>query len=318
MPIRPPRIIAHRGASGYLPEHTLESKAFAHAAGADYLEQDVVLTRDDVPIVIHDTTLDTVTDVRTKFMGRARSDGRYYAIDFTWDELQTLSVHERINLETGERVYPGRFPLTIGRFRLHTLAEELELIRGLNRSTGRSVGVYPEIKSPAFHRAAGKDISVIVLQTLRDAGYQRREDECFVQCFDAAELRRIHQDLLCELRLVQLIGENSWNEAKTDYEQLRTRAGLESVAQYADGIGPRIAHVVQDNAGGRMVATELVRRAHELGLEVHPYTLRADELPEFASTFEDACKQLLREAGVDGLFTDHPDQAVAACRARAQ
>ncbi|MCA9054002.1 MAG: glycerophosphodiester phosphodiesterase [Planctomycetaceae bacterium] len=305
--LRPPRIIAHRGASGYLPEHTLEAKAFAYAAGADYLEQDVVLTRDDVPIVIHDRTLDTVTDVRQRFPDRARKDGRNYAIDFTWAELQTLTVHERTDLKTGRAVYPLRYPLAKARFRLHTLAEEIEFIHGLNHSTGRTVGIYPEIKSPAFHHAEGKDISAIVLQVLRDYGYRSREDECFLQCFNAAELQRIHQELHCELRLVQLIGDPSWKEHESDYVRLLTSEGLTEVAQYADGVGPTIEAIVNGDAQQPAV-TSLVRDAHAVGLEVHPFTLRVDDLPRFAGDHDEASRLLFDVAGIDGLFTDFPDR----------
>src|SRR6266478_3317261 len=145
-------IIAHRGASGYLPEHTLEAKAVAHAMGADFLEQDLVLSMDGVPVVMHDIHVDTVTDVARRFPDRKRADGRYYAIDFTLAELKSLHITERFNPKTGRAVYEGRFPLWQSTFAIPTLEEELQLIQGLNRSTGRNVGIYPEIKSPSWHR----------------------------------------------------------------------------------------------------------------------------------------------------------------------
>jgi glycerophosphoryl diester phosphodiesterase len=160
-------VIAHRGASGYLPEHTLAAKAVAHAMGADYIEQDVVLSRDGVPVVLHDIQIETVTDVATMFPGRARADGRFYAIDFSLDELKALTVMERAD-ERGEQVFPDRFPRGASSFRIPTLAEEIELIQGLNLSTGREAGIYPEIKAPAWHRAQGQDISAIVLGVLAD------------------------------------------------------------------------------------------------------------------------------------------------------
>lgn len=141
----PQIVIAHRGASGYLPEHTLEAKAMAHAQGAHYIEQDLVLTKDDVPVVLHDIHIDTVTDVVEKFPTRKRDDGRYYALDFTLAELKTLRATERFNAVTGKQVYPNRFPKGQGRFEIATLAEELQLIQGLNHSTGRVAGIYPEI-----------------------------------------------------------------------------------------------------------------------------------------------------------------------------
>ena len=133
-----PLVIAHRGASGYLPEHTLESKVLAFAQGADFIEQDVVMTRDDQLVVIHDLTLERTTDVAALFPGRARADGSYYVIDFTLEELRRLAVSEG-RRQDGQAQYPQRFPAGTSRFGLHTLEEELELIRGLEQSTGRRV-----------------------------------------------------------------------------------------------------------------------------------------------------------------------------------
>lgn len=307
MAVQPPRIIAHRGASGYLPEHTLEAKAYAYAAGADYLEQDVVLSRDRVPIVLHDVHLDAVTNAAERFPERRRADGRYYALDFSWEELRTLEVRERVNVKTGRPVYPRRYPVQPGVFRLHTLAEELRMIQGLNRSSGRRVGVYPEIKAPAWHRREGVEISPLVLAVLHEAGYRTREDDCFLQCFDADELRRIHQELGCELRLVQLVDEKSSNEAGSEGTPRPGPEALARMAQYADGIGPQIEQVVETDAAGAPRVTSLVAEAHAVGLEVHPYTLRQDDLPKFARDFSQACRVLCFEAHVDGVFTDFPD-----------
>ena len=120
-----PIVIAHRGASGYLPEHTLEAKALAHGQAADFIEQDVVLTKDDVPVVLHDVHLDAVCDVADRFPERRRDDGRFYALDFTLAELRTLRFSERRDPQTGRQVFPGRFPAGTGTFRIATLAEEL-------------------------------------------------------------------------------------------------------------------------------------------------------------------------------------------------
>lgn len=119
-------IIAHRGASGYLPEHTLPAKALAYGQGADYLEQDLVATRDDRVIVSHDIHLDRVTDVATRFPGRVREDGRFYARDLDLEEIRTLNVTERLNAD-GSAVFPGRFPIASGRFRIGTFEEELSM-----------------------------------------------------------------------------------------------------------------------------------------------------------------------------------------------
>jgi glycerophosphoryl diester phosphodiesterase len=305
-----PIVIAHRGASGYLPEHTLEAKALAYAMGADYLEQDCVLTADDVPVVLHDVHLDTVSDVAQRLPNRRRDDDRFYAIDFTLAEIKTLRVTERIDLKTGQAVFPGRFPIWQGDFSIPTLAEELQFIRGLNRSTGRNVGIYPEIKKPAWHRGQGKDPSRIVIDLLREHGYASKEDACYLQCFDAEECARIRSELGWQGRLIQLIGENVWKESPTDYDALRSPDGLRKIVEYADGIGPAIPQVITGRQGDGLAITALVGDAHDLGLAVHPYTARADALPDWASDIATLLKALYEAAKVDGLFCDHPDHAV--------
>ena len=294
-----------------MPEHTLPSKAMAHAMGADFLEQDIVVTRDLVPIVLHDIHLDTVSDVRQCFPGRARQDGRYYAFDFSLDEIQQLRTHERLDLATQQPVYPHRFPATHRLFRVPTLAEEIELIQGLNRSTGRHVGLYPEIKSPSWHRQQGADISQVVLDVLNEYGYQNAEDNIFVQCFDAAETERLRTEFKTRLKLIQLVGDNDWNEAPTDFTFLRTPAGIAHVASYADGLGPHLSHVISGvDQQGKPIVTPFVETAHAHELVVHPYTLRADDLPDYASSYDQVLGFLSRNAGVDGVFTDFPDLAV--------
>ena len=307
-------VIAHRGASGYLPEHTLAAKAAAHAMGADYLEQDVVLSRDGVPLVLHDVQIDTVTDVAELFPDRARADGRFYAIDFALDELRTLNVMERCD-RTGRPVYPDRFPRGASSFRIATLAEEIELIQGMNLSTGREAGIYTEIKAPAWHRAEGQDIAKAVLAVLADYGYADLDDAAYIQCFDWNETQRIRGELGWRGRLVQLLGENAWGEApEVDYDALRTPDGLAAIAKVAQGIGPAMEQVVAGvDAAGRPVVTDLVARAHAVGLAVHPYTLRADALPAYADSLE-AALRIFFEAGADGVFTDFPDRAVAFLR----
>ncbi len=158
MPKVRPAVIAHRGASAYLPEHTLAAKGLAHEMGADYLEQDVVASRDDELIVLHDVHLDRVTDVASRFPDRARPDGRFYVRDFELRELRSLRVCERMT-EDGTAVYPDRYPARSGEFRINTLLEELDFIQRLNRETGRVAGIYPEIKRPHWHKAEGIDIA---------------------------------------------------------------------------------------------------------------------------------------------------------------
>ncbi|HNX05792.1 MAG TPA: glycerophosphodiester phosphodiesterase, partial [Opitutales bacterium] len=306
-------VVAHRGASGYLPEHTFAAKVLAHAQGADYLEQDVCLTRDNIPIVIHDIHLEGTTDVAARFPGRARADGHFYALDFTLEEIRQLDAHERVNA-AGKPVFPTRFGLGEPRFEVHTLDEEIELIQRLNRECGRNAGLYVEIKRPAFHAREGRDITRIVIECLSRHGYTSRESNCWIQCFDSTALKRLRGEFACELRLTQLVSDNSKGEdSQDDYAAMRTPAGLDEVARYADAIGPSITQIVRLNEAGMPTVTGLVADAHAAGLSVCPYTLRRDNLP--ANVTEDAMLDLLfTRAGVDGLFTDFPDSAVAYLR----
>ncbi|WP_296806556.1 glycerophosphodiester phosphodiesterase [Thiocapsa sp.] len=307
-----PIVIAHRGASAYLPEHTLAAKAMAHAMGADFLEQDVVLTRDGQAIVLHDLYLEGVTDVARRFPDRARADGRWYAIDFSLAEIRSLRLHERLDPVTGQPVFPERFPAEIDLFRIHTLEEELSLIRGLNRSTGRTAGIYVELKHPAWHIAEGLDPVPVLMRELDRAGYRGPEDRVYIQCFEPDTLKRLREVIGTRIPLIQLIGENAWSpDLPVDFERMRTPEGLAAVAEYADGIGPWIGQIHQglDETGAHRT-TRLVADAHTAGLLVHPYTLRRDALPEGFGDFEALLRFFLVDQGVDGVFTDHPDLAV--------
>jgi glycerophosphoryl diester phosphodiesterase len=297
--------IAHRGASGFLPEHTLEAVALAHGLGAAYIEQDVVLSSDDVPVVLHDLTLDATTDVATRFPGRARKDGKHYAFDFTLAELKSLEVRERFHPETGKPVHSGRYPGKGPVFHLATLEESLALVSGLNASTGRTVGVYVEIKRPAWHLGQGKDPGKAVVAMLERFGYREKTDACYVQCFEHDEVRRLRDELGWKGRLVQLLGGDKPGEGNSDYARFRTPEGLKELAALVDGIGPAMGDVVTGAQAGERTFTTLVAHAHAAGLEVHPYTARADALPKWASRYEDVV-EALREAGVDGYFTDFP------------
>lgn len=299
-------IIAHRGASGHLPEHSLVAVAFAHAAGANFIEQDVVLSRDGVAIVLHDIHLDTTTDVAQKFPNRARSDGRYYAIDFDLAELKTLELHERVNHQNNQQVYATRFPVKYLGLRIPTLAEEIELIQGLNQSTGKTVGIYPEIKAPQWHRSQGQDISIIVLKVLNDYGYKAHNQPIYLQCFDAEELKRIRHQLGSKLKLVQLIGENDWQESATDYDRLKTSEGMSEIANYADGIGPWWRQLI-DN---QKQASAMVGFAKQHKLIIHPYTFRVDELPQWADSYHTWLTLFIDIVKVDGVFTDFPLQTL--------
>ena len=297
-----PLIIAHRGASGYLPEHTLAAKALAYGQGADFLEQDVVLSKDGVPVIFHDTHIDTTTDVAKKFPGRQRADGRFYALDFTVAELKQLKVTERFNPKTGKAAFPKRFPVGLGSFQVVTLEEEIQFIQSLNRSTGRNVGIYPELKAPAWHRQEGRDLSAAVLPLLRKYGYDAKDSACYVQCFEYAEIKRLRGELGWKGKLIMLLGGGS--------SPLLTDAGLAELAKVVAGIGPPIGSYVTGKSPAERQVTDLAARARKAGLKSHPYTLRADELPKCVTTVDELLRVLFNEAKVDGLFTDFPDLCI--------
>jgi glycerophosphoryl diester phosphodiesterase len=298
-----PIVIAHRGASGYLPEHTLEAKALAYGLGADYLEQDVVATRDAQLVVLHDLHLDDVTDVASRFPGRQRADGRHYAIDFDLAELQQLAVSERRKPGSRSARFPERFPADAALFRISTLEQELALIEGLNKSMRRTIGIYPEIKHPRWHHEHGIDLAGKLLAVLAAHGYSNAGSAAYVQCFDADELRRVREDLGSRLQLVQLVGE------EPEYAPLLTAEGLARVARYADALGPSYKQLVSPTDVPPLRKSPLVDAAKRAGLKLHPYTFRRDELPAFATDFEALVLAFFTEIGVDGLFCDQPDIA---------
>lgn len=308
------RIIAHRGASGYLPEHTSEAVAMAHGFNVDFMEPDVVLTRDGVPIVLHDLSLEATTNVAELFPDRARpSDGRWYAIDFDWAEIRTLRVSERSR--DGVAVFPGRYPIGENQrmeFRILSLAQWIELVEALNQSRGVQVGIYPEIKASEFHQEHGMDALEIILRELRDFGYEERPSEIFLQSFHPQDLIRAKEEFETQMPLVQLIGKNEWPGVTVDYEAMLTREGLRQIATYAAGIGPGIDQLYELDSRGRARPNSVMKWAHEYGLEVHPYTHRSDRLPKGFESLgdEEYLKFIFRELKVDGLFTDFPDKAV--------
>ena len=306
-------VIAHRGASGYLPEHTLAAKAMAYAMGAHYIEQDVVMTKDDALIVLHDITLDRTTDVSEKFPNRSRDNGRYYAIDFTLEEIRSLSATEGFRLRGAERVqgYQNRFPMNSSSFSVSTLEEEIQLIQGLNKSTGKDIGIYPEIKQPKFHRDEGKDISTAVVRLLKEYRYLSKSDKVFLQTFSFEELKEIKTNIFpevgIEINLIQLVGNS------TTYPWIFEEGGMKKLAKFADGIGPEKGLVIpRESTASNVQITALVSRAHAAGLKVHPYTYRLDpgQVPDYAGNFDELLRKHFQDADVDGVFTDFPDKAI--------
>lgn len=179
----------------------------------------------------------------------------------------------------------------------------IELVQGLNHSTGRNVGIYPEIKAYNWHLAEGHDFAQILLDQLTRYGYRNPSDAAIIQCFEPEGLLRLRQ-LGCRLRLVQLIG------GRPDSPMV-TPEGLDKIADYADGIGPSIS-LIFDAQGNVINDNALVTGAHGRGLVVHPWTLRADRLPGFADGLDALVQRLLYDVGADGAFTDHPDRMAAA------
>ncbi len=277
-------IIAHRGASGYLPEHTLAAYAMAYAQGADYLEPDLAMTSDGVLVCIHDMTLDATTNVVEVFPDRKRNDGKYYVVDFTLEEIKTLLVRERYN---------GRFPKDTLLFQIPTLEEMIQLAQGLNASTGRDVGIYPELKDSGIYERAGLPFAETLLEMLDRYGYKGPDANVYIQCFIPAVLIRLRQELNCTLPLIQLVSDKGMQD------DLVSEEGLKKVAEYAQGIGPHKSRVENDPG--------LVTRAHAVGLKVHPYTIRADMTPPRYGSAEEELRVYLFEYGVDGFFVDHPD-----------
>ena len=282
-----PLVIAHRGASGYLPEHTLEAYAMAIGQGADFVEPDLVLTRDGFFVCLHDIHLEGTTDVEQRFAHRRRSDGRWYAADLTLAEIRTLRAHERL---------AGRFPQDRGAFSVPTFEEMIDLVQGLERSTGRPIGIYPELKAPAWHREQGLPMEERFLALVRERGYRDADPRIFVQSFEPESLERLRA-AGSKLPQVLLLGDDELAARWLDDD------GLAAARAFADGIGPAKGLLTRDPS--------LVSRAHATGLVVHPYTFRADDLPPGVDSFEAELERFLVDLGVDGLFTDFPDRVAS-------
>jgi glycerophosphoryl diester phosphodiesterase len=298
-----PAIIAHRGACGYLPEHTLPAVELAHTFDADYIEQDVVLTSDGVPIVLHDVTLELTTNVATLFPERHRDDGLFYAIDFTLEEIKALNAHERTD-SLGNPVFPERYSGTEAEFKVPTLAEEIETVDRLNKASDKRTGVYIELKRPEFHEQEGVDIYQAVIDVLTTFDRLGENAETVIQCFDPETLRRFAHEGTFKGPLVQLVLTESIANWRGDFEAMHTTSGLKEVAEYAHGIGPDV-NLLENESGG---SSEMVVAAKKLGLFLHPYTLRADSESIPGVNFEALHKKLFIDLEVDGAFTDFADQ----------
>ncbi len=274
-------LVAHRGASGYAPEHTMAAYKLALAQGADYVEQDLQLTKDGVLVCLHDLTLERTTDVEDVFPDRGRTDARgrktWPVSDFTLAEIKRL--------DAGSWFAPG-----FAGQRVLTWQEAIDLIRG-------KAGLYPETKAPEVYGSRGFDMEALVLAQLARNGLDRPgadpKTPVIIQSFSAESLRRM-QEMKSELPRVFLIG-----DAEPGRTQWLSDEGLKSVAGFAQGIGPAKSLLLSDRT--------LTSRAHAAGLTVTPYSFRASTAPG-APSVRDEMAMFLYDLGVDALFTDNPDQ----------
>lgn len=345
MPAQTPVVIGHRGASGYRPEHTLASYELAARQGADFIEPDLVATRDGVLVARHENEISTTTDVadhpelahlrRTRLVDGVEVTG-WFTEDLTLDQLRTLRAVERLgDLRPANREHDGRHLVP-------TFAEILELRARLSVELGRPVGIYPETKHPSHFRALGLPLEEPLVDQLRAAGLDSPDAPVNLQSFELGALVRMRQELGC--RAPQILLLEGWEvpphdlrtpagrsvlpglaEVGASVRELIGPAGLEVLAPVVDGLGPDKTMVLPWGADGALGApTSLVRDAHAHGLLVHPWTFRAENafLPPALRVGEDPAghgrlgEEIAEhlQAGVDGIFTDHPDLAVAALR----
>lgn len=300
-----PLIIAHRGASGHRPEHTVEAYALAIDMGADVIEPDLVSTKDGVLVARHENEIGGTTDAPAKFPGRKTTktiDNQqvtgWFVEDFTWAEIQTLRAVERLAFRSHD--YDGRF--SIPRFE-----DVISLAAERGRTLGREIAVYPETKHPSYFRGIGLPIEERLIEVAAAHGLTTKASLIFIQSFEPSSLQRLRP--LTRVRLVQLLPAGAEPSP----------ARLEAIARYADGIGPEKRLIVPVRPDGSLgTPTNLVRDAHAAGLFVHVWTLRREPqfLPggyggDFAREFRQ-----FADLGVEGIFTDFPDAGVEALKRR--
>jgi glycerophosphoryl diester phosphodiesterase len=326
-----PLVIAHRGASGYRPEHTLAAYALGARLGADYIEPDLVSTRDGVLVARHENEIGGTTDVAAhpEFASRRTTkpiDGvnltGWFTEDFTLAELKTLRAKERIpDIRQRNTLYDGRYQVP-------TFQEVIDLSKRMSRKLGRTIGIYPETKHPTYFRSIGLPLEEPLVRILRRNDLDDRNDRVFVQSFEVSNLKWLDDRI--DVPLVQLLSGRTARpydfiavgDPRT-YGDMATPAGLREIARYADGVGPSKDYIVpRDAAGNSLAPTSFVGDAHRAGLLVHPYTFRNENtfLPlerrtsanpaEYGRAFSEY--EQFFALGVDGLFTDNPDTAVEA------
>ena len=323
---RPPIIIAHRGASGERPEHTIAGYRLAIAQGADFIEPDLVLTKDGVLVARHENEISETTDVadRAEFAARKTTktiDGSevtgWFTEDFTLAELKTLRARERLpKLRSTD--YDGQFDIP-------TFEEILTLLADVNQDRTIPVGVYPETKHPSYFASIGLPHEAPLLALLDRFGYRGRKAPVYIQSFEVRNL--IDLRAKSDLPLIQLMDAAGGppDRPDTSYAAMASPTGLKTIASYADGIGPNKAMVIPRGALGSLAEpTSLVRDAHAAGLKVHPWTFRRENyflpLGDKGGVSPAGHGDLGAEiaaylaTGIDGLFSDNPREAVAATR----
>ncbi len=310
-----PVIIGHRGASGDRPEHTLASYTLASERGADYIEPDLVSTKDGILVARHENEIGGTTDVAQKFperrrLGRIDADTvtGWWTEDFTLAELKTLRARERI---------ASRGHTFDGQFQIATFDEVLDLAVRLGRVRGRPLGVYPETKHAAYFRHLGLPLEEKLIASLKRVGWNRRTAPVFIQSFEITSLIRLRP--MTRVRLVQLVNvtESPPDSAGVTFTSMQTPSGLRRVRRYADGIGAAKELIMTVGPDGKPgVPTSLVSDAHAAGLLVHIWTIRSDApfLPGMWLGDQAAELRFFAKAGVDGMFTDFPGNAVQALR----
>jgi len=324
---RGPLIVGHRGASGYRPEHTLASYELAARLGADYIEPDLVITKDRVLVARHEPEIGGTTDVasRPEFASRKRTvllDGvsvtGWFTHDFTLAELKTLRATERIPaLRQHNTLYDGLFQVP-------TFQEVLDLRKRLEKELDREIGVFPETKHPTYFRRLGLELEAPLVRALRRNGLDRADAQVFVQSFEAKNLATLRTAYRLRAPLVFLTGAagSPFDDPKS-YAEYLTPAGLRELSRYANGIGPDKSQVIPRTADNNLgTPTSLVANAHAAGLKVIPYTFRAENnfLPadyragtDLAGYGRAIAEQVaFLKTGLDGLFTDQPDIGVLA------
>lgn len=299
VPLAVPLVIAHRGASGHRPEHTLAGYTLAVQMGADYIEPDLVSTKDGVLVARHENEIGGTTDVAEKFPARKTRkvvDGvtisGWFTEDFTLAELRTLRARERLAFRS--HAYDGQFAVP-------TFDEVLALADSLGRARGRVVGVYPETKHPTYFRQIGLPLEPALLRALTAHGRNRRDGAVFIQSFEPGNLRALRTQT--RVPLVYLLSDTTLSPAQ-----------LRDIATFADAIGVNQRMIV--GADSAAVPTTLVRDAHAAGLRVHVWTMRPEAVflaKRYGGDPLAEIREMVR-VGVDGIFGDYPDQVVAGVR----